>query len=75
MVDQERERRRKPKLEIELSAIELGQVSEKLDEERAFLLAELVEPRGEGVRGKLAEVFHAPVVTDDFGTSGSATNG
>jgi hypothetical protein len=75
MIGQERERRRKAELEMKLSPIELGQVGEKLHEELALLLAKLVEPSGEGVGRKLAEVFHAPVVTDDFATSGGATNG
>jgi AAA ATPase domain len=46
-----------------------------VDEELAFLLAKLVEPRGECVRRKLFEVFHASVVTDDFRTSGAAPSG
>ena len=53
MIDQERERGRKSKLQVELSPIELGQVSEELDEKLAFLLAELVEACGERVRRKL----------------------
>ena len=38
-------------------------------EERPFLLAEIIQPSGESVRRKLAQVFHTPVVTDDFRTS------
>jgi len=55
MVGQERERRREPELEIELSPIELGQVGEKLDEEAALRLADLVEAGGERVRRGLGE--------------------
>jgi hypothetical protein len=75
MLDQKRERRREAELEVELSAIELGQVSQELDEERTFLFAKLIQPSGECMRRKLVEVSHASLVTDDFRTSPDATSG
>jgi hypothetical protein len=55
------ERRGEPDLQVELSAIEHGEVHEELDEEAAFTVADLVEPGGERRGSKLGQRGHSGV--------------
>ena len=69
----ERKQRREPERQDGPAPIELGQEAQQLDEQVAFVLADLEEPRGERVVWKVCQDRHDPVVQRGFPSSPRAS--